>query len=118
VGDQAKALRECYRVLKTDIVSGLCDIFQGKLDAIILYGSVARGDNDSESDVDIALIVSSVMEDAERGRFFQWNADMDLKYEKVFSIIDINKEILEQWKNVVPFYQNIYDEGVVLWKAA
>ena len=42
---------------------------------------------------------------------------MDIKYDRVFSIIDIDKEIFEKWGAVVPFYKNIQAEGVVLWKA-
>lgn len=47
-----------------------------------------------------------------------WAAEIDLKYEKVFSIIDIEKENMDKWGNVLPFYKNIRKEGIVLWKAA
>ena len=43
---------------------------------------------------------------------------MNLKYDKVFSVIDIEDETIKKWENVVPFYQNVRKEGIVLWKAA
>ena len=44
--------------------------------------------------------------------------DMDLKYNKVFSVIDIPDTDFVRWKEIVPFYRNVDSEGVVLWKAA
>lgn len=44
--------------------------------------------------------------------------DMNLKYEKVFSVIDIDIEQFQKWENVLPFYKNVKKEGIVLWKAA
>jgi hypothetical protein len=43
---------------------------------------------------------------------------MNLKYDKVFSVIDINYEQFKKWEKVLPFYQNVNREGIVLWKAA
>ena len=43
---------------------------------------------------------------------------MNLKYDKVFSIIDIEKSNLEKWGHILPFYKNVQKEGIVLWKAA
>lgn len=42
----------------------------------------------------------------------------DLRYDKVFSIIDIQEKNMEKWGSVLPFYQNVQKEGIVLWKAA
>ena len=44
--------------------------------------------------------------------------DMNLKYDKVFSVIDIVEETYQKWRGVTPYYQNIEKEGVVLWQAA
>ena len=34
------------------------------------------------------------------------------------SDIDIEEENMKKWGNVLPFYQNIQKEGIVLWEAA
>jgi len=44
--------------------------------------------------------------------------DMNLKYGKVFSVIDIDNATYQKWRDVTPFYQNVDREGVVLWTAA
>ena len=43
---------------------------------------------------------------------------MDIRYEKVFSIVDIQESDMNKWEKVLPFYQNIRKEGIILWKAA
>lgn len=58
------------------------------------------------------------MDDATREKFMQWSAELDLRYDKVFSIIGIQEKNMEKWGSVLPFYQNVQKEGIVLWKAA
>ena len=100
-----------------DLIHGLIDIFSSNILAVILYGSVARNDNTDDSDIDIVIIIKNEMDDATKERFIHWSAELDLRYDRVFSIIDIQEENMEKWGNVLPFYQNIQKEGIILWKA-
>lgn len=43
---------------------------------------------------------------------------MDIRYERVFSIIDIKESSIQKWGDILPFYKNVKEEGIVLWKAA
>lgn len=104
--------------MREELVQGLTDIFRNNISMIILYGSVARGNAAEESDVDIAIVVRSQMDDATKRRFLNWAADMDIRYERVFSIVDIQESNMKKWEDVLPFYQNVKKEGIVLWKAA
>lgn len=104
--------------MKKDLIQGLLDIFHGNISMIILYGSVARNEATAESDIDIAIIVKSAMDSETQNKFIAWCADMDLKYDKVFSVIDIQAENMDKWGKILPFYRNVTEEGVVLWKAA
>ena len=104
--------------MREDLVQGLTDIFGNNISMIILYGSVARGNATKESDIDIAIVVRSQMDDATKRRFLSWAADMDIRYERVFSIVDIQESNMKKWEDVLPFYQNVKKEGIVLWKAA
>lgn len=104
--------------MREDLVQGLTDIFGNNISMIILYGSVARGNATKESDIDIAIVVRSQMDDATKRRFLSWAADMDIRYERVFSIVDIEESNMKKWEDVHPFYQNVKKEGIVLWKAA
>ncbi len=103
--------------MREDLVYGLTDIFQSNVSMIILYGSMARNEATPESDVDIAVIMKNSLDNNTRNRFIRWVADMDLRYERVFSIVDIQERNLVKWEKVLPFYHNIRKEGVVLWKA-
>ncbi len=104
--------------MKEELVQGLTEIFQKNMSAIILYGSIARGDATDESDIDIAIVIKKEMDNQTKRRFISWAADMDIRYERVFSIIDIQEENMKKWEKALPFYQNIRKEGIVLWRAA
>ena len=101
-----------------DIINGLCSIFGNDMEQIILYGSFARQDMTDESDIDIAVIVRTDILTQKRDEFLSWNSEMDMKYDRVFSIVDIETEKMNKWGDVLPFYKNIRKEGVVLWTAA
>ena len=58
------------------------------------------------------------MDEDRKDRFISWSADMDIRYDRVFSIVDIREDNMKKWGNVLPFYRNVQEEGVVLWKAA
>ena len=91
--------------MKEDLTQGVVDLFSDSILAIILYGSVARNDNTDESDIDIVIIIKNEMDDATKEQFIHWSAELDLRYDRVFSIIDIQEENMEKWGNVLPFYQ-------------
>lgn len=104
--------------IKKELVQGLTDIFQKNISMIILYGSVARGEATDGSDIDIAVIVKEQMDSKTKRRFVSWAANMDIRYERVFSVVDIQESNMERWGHILPFYQNVRKEGIVLWKAA
>jgi len=101
-----------------DVINGILSAMKGQVDSIILFGSVARGNNDDESDVDIAFIFNGKKSAEQEDALVDYFVEMDLKYDKIYSIIDIEKDQFDKWKNVSPFYKNIIKEGIVLWKAA
>lgn len=100
-----------------DLTNGLQNIFGSEIYQIILYGSAARNEATEESDIDIAILLTKEMDTRVRDRFIDRAAKIDRKYGKVFSIVDISREKMEQWGNVLPFYRNIRKEGIVLWAA-
>lgn len=90
--------------MKEDLIRGLRLIFGDDIQTIILYGSVARNEATEESDIDIAIIMKKDMEEAEKEQFLRWSAEMDIQYNKVFSIVDIQEEQLEKWGDILPSY--------------
>ena len=111
-------LRMLNEEMIRDLVNGLQLIFAKNVIQIILYGSVARQEESAESDIDIAVIIEEIQNPEMRKKFIEWNSEMDMKYNRVFSIVDIEKANMDKWGDVLPFYKNIKKEGVVLWKAA
>lgn len=101
-----------------EFVRGILSIMDNRLVSIILYGSVARGTNTAESDVDIALLMYGKLDSDTEDKLSDFIVDLNLKYDKVFSVIDIDVDHFRKWINAVPFYQNVEREGVVLWKTA
>ena len=100
-----------------EFVDGIVKIPGDKLTRIILYGSVAKGTDTSESDIDIALIIRGTMDLIGNDDLSDFIVDMDLKYDRVFSVIRIDQEHFRKWMNAIPFYKNVDQEGIILWKA-
>lgn len=104
--------------MREELIRGLTDIFREDITMIILYGSYARNEATDESDIDIAIVIKNRMDDETRKCFVRWAAAMDIRYERVFSIVDIQESDLKKWENILPFYRNVREEGGILWKAA
>ncbi len=105
-------------LLINELVDGLKHIYDDKLVSIILYGSVARGTYAEESDIDIAIILKGAKEQPALEKLIDFIVDLDLKYDKVFSVIDIDYDNFIKWENILPFYKNVKKDGVILWTAA
>jgi predicted nucleotidyltransferase len=101
-----------------ELVAGILDIMKPDVVRIVLYGSVARGTNTEESDVDVAILINNELSKDMEDKLSDFIVDMNLKYDKVFSVIDINYDTFCKWERVTPFYQSVNKEGIVLWKAA
>ena len=90
------------------------EIFGEKFQNVILYGSYARGDYDEESDIDVMIMVDMSREELEKYRrtINNFCADLDLQYSVLLSSKLQSKPFFNEWKNVLPFYQNIEKEGI------
>ena len=101
-----------------ELVRGLLSILPSQMAQIVLYGSTARGTAGPESDIDIALFIYGRLTAQQEDQLSDLVVDMNLKYNKVFSVVDIDQRTYQKWRSVTPFYQNVDREGIVLWKAA
>ena len=101
-----------------DVVGGAQKTLGDNLNAVVLFGSVARGDAQPESDVDVALLVNRELTKEERSEMLSFFSDLWMRTDLFFAPIDIEASKFEAWGDVLPFYQNIRREGIVLWNAA
>lgn len=91
--------------------------FGAQLDAVVLYGSYARGDYDDESDIDVMVRVklSKPLLAQYRKTFSHLGSDLGLEHDITVSIHLQDQETFEKYKNDLPFYRNILREGVPVY---
>ena len=96
------------------IVSFSKDIFDDKLEDVILFGSYARGDFDEESDVDILIVAKLTSEEMSnyRDKIDSICGELLFDYGVLVSIIEKDYETYSKYSNILPFYKNIAKEGV------
>ena len=98
----------------TSVAAEAKELFKVKLNAVILYGSYARGDYDDESDIDIMIIADVPQEEC-----WQYNiwlidriAGLELDNDILISTHVVELDTFERFKTASPFYRNVSREGV------
>lgn len=94
-------------------------IYRNKLKLVILYGSYARGDYKSDSDIDIMILVDLTDEEISKKGHSLSDLTFDYNFENELNIVPIvkNLEHFYKWLRAYPFYNNIMKEGVKLYAA-
>lgn len=92
-------------------------MFGDRVKKIILYGSYARGDFNTSSDIDIMILTDLTDEEiVEYGeRIWDFAYDIELKNDVLISPLIKNIDKFNYWLEALPFYMNIQKEGVVLY---
>ena len=90
------------------------NVFSDKLKDVILYGSYARGDYDEESDIDVMIMVDMQPEELSKYRwdFSCFCADLNVENNILIASKLQSAQLFEQWKDTLPFYQNVLKDGV------
>jgi predicted nucleotidyltransferase len=90
------------------------NVFGDKLVDVILYGSYARGDNDNDSDIDVMIKVD--LDKTEiypyRSKYYKATSNLHLNNTVVISTHFQDNYTFERFKDAVPFYQNVINEGI------
>ncbi len=108
----------CTRSELNIIVHEVAKIYQQvyaeNLVKVLLYGSYARGNYTSESDVDIVAIVRGNRENLQKQLKAIWDisSDLELEYGTIISPTVIPFEEFEKYKDDIPYYRNIQQEGI------
>ena len=94
------------------------NLYGEKLKEIILYGSYSRNQQNDESDIDILVLIDI---DETELKYYEKKlnsiiSDIGYRYKKVISLIDISYSKFNYWVDVVPFYKNVKDEGIIIYE--
>ena len=89
-------------------------IYGDEIKKILLYGSYARGDNEKYSDIDIVAIVDGERSDLQSKLTDLWDvsSDLELEYATIVSPTVIPYDEFNKYKDVLPYYKNIENEGI------
>ena len=93
------------------------ELLSGSLRDIILYGSYARGDYDDESDIDIMVLADIADEERRtwRHEISLISSAVSLENDITVCIILCNKALFEEHLPILPFYQNVMNDGVTIY---
>lgn len=100
-------------------VDAVHELYGSRLKTVILYGSYARGDFNSDSDIDIMILVDlEEQEIRDKGHLlsdvtFEYNFDNNLM---IMPIVK-SQEHFNRWIRAYPFYYNVKKEGIELYAA-
>lgn len=100
------------------LIPEIVKIYGDLLVSVILYGSVARGTQTDESDIDIAVMLRSKENADMKERMTDIIVDLELEHNKVLSVLRIDYEKFRTWEDIMPFYKNLKEDGIILWQAA
>ncbi|MGQ4833823.1 MAG: nucleotidyltransferase domain-containing protein [Candidatus Asgardarchaeia archaeon] len=102
-------------IYKDEIIKKIAEEYP-KLDkdlvAIILYGSVVRGDYTPISDIDILLVTNNVKKT--RKLFSDFREKIFTKTGVIISATYVTPKMLDELK--IPLIESIKKEGKILWK--
>ena len=99
-------LQEVYTACNPILLNSISDAY--------LYGSYARGDYHSESDIDI--LITANMSSSEiakcRNNIAIVTSDLSLKHDITISVTIKPLSQFRQYANILPYYKNVIKEGI------
>ena len=112
----------CTKNQLYDITERIADLskntFGEKLDSVLLYGSYARGEETSESDIDIMVLADVNKEElfSYKKAFTMLTSELALLYDIVITVTIKDTETFYRYIDVLPFYSAVKREGVkIAW---
>ena len=103
-----------YEKIAAHLKDKLIEELGDRIDAIVLYGSVAKKEADKNSDIDI-LIVTRDDDKRLYDRISKIRTRIDLENDTLTSLVQMSRIELEQYAKLgSPFLENVTKKGVTL----
>ena len=108
--------RQDLDIILQEIAGAYRSVYGDNLVKILMYGSYARGDFNADSDVDVAAIVKGERQNLQNDLKKIWDisSNLELEYETIVSPTVIPFDEYEQYREDIPYYRNIEQEGVIV----
>ncbi|MGH8066058.1 MAG: nucleotidyltransferase domain-containing protein [Candidatus Entotheonellia bacterium] len=85
------------------------------VESIILYGSVARGESDEESDIDLLIVTTTPMDRSERHKITDVIFEVNLCYGTNFSSLVVDRKCWEEGAlSILPLRDEILKDGLLV----
>jgi len=105
-------IQKKYREAVEEFVRRVLERYRDKIDSIILFGSVARGEAKADSDIDILVVGDVSLEELVEVSF-----PILLEYGELISAKNMKKDRFDfSAKEGYSFIRNVLREGVVLYE--
>ena len=105
------------KAITDEVVKRILENKRLRIAKVILYGSYARGDSNDYSDIDIMVLCDNRETELDDIRYstnvISSRISLENDVDVALSLKD--QKQFEQWADVIPFYQNVQNEGIVLY---
>jgi predicted nucleotidyltransferase len=108
-GDSAPI--DMVRAALRELERSLAVLYGSRVPAVLVYGSYARGEANSESDVDVLLVYpDTVQPGREISRLSGILADLNIRYEVLIAVLPVSRATYRSQTGM--FWENVRREGV------
>jgi predicted nucleotidyltransferase len=109
-------LNEIYKKAAVEFAQRVTSALGDQVDAMVLYGSVARGEARRDSDIDILVVSPEPKVTRERTSEICSDLTFEHNYTFFISLVHLDRERLI-WHTRVrsPFMHNVFEEGAILY---
>lgn len=114
IGGDGMCIKSKLNIITSAVAEEAKRLLGDKLDAVILFGSYARGDYDDESDIDIMVKIKGTRDDLRKYRYdlVDFCSDLSLEHDITVSILLYDTETFDRYRNAMPFLRNVQKDGV------
>ncbi|MCU0288931.1 MAG: nucleotidyltransferase domain-containing protein [Acidobacteria bacterium] len=106
-----------FRDILADVKMEVLKLFGNRLKQLILYGSYARNEQERDSDIDIMVLVDETDNGLRKYTYLIADimTNLSIKHNIFISITEETFKRYYEYVDVLPFYRNIYDEGIEIY---